>query len=431
MKQEPGARSAELRQLMQAFIDERLAAKLEKLEPDDPKYAELQEQYRFDNWVEDAARRVGQLQVVTHTLKAVHPDAKGTNLFIPPNALPDTPWVGSHLLGDDYATDVVGNAAALDVYKFLKLEFQGQTLLSLALEQNAELLDALSADPGKAREFLEAFASITQGKGGDRSSTRAKQVYWLVGDEPTRNEDFHLLSPLYPSSLSHRIFQRIQHDRFSEEAKAARQARREHKFSATGHADYPNSATQKLGGTKPQNISQLNSERGGNNYLLASLPPLWHSRDNRPPLMIESVFPRFMRQKQSRWLMGRLVRFLKINPPANRHARMQVDAYVDALIEELVLFSAHLHQLEPGWSADPDCRLVEAEQLWLDPWRAERDEEFAARRTFGDWVEEVQSRFANQVNKVLSGLPAGDAEHREWSRRIDKKLNALREVLDV
>jgi len=147
--------------------------------------------------------------------------------------------------------------------------------------------------------------------------------------------------------------------------------------------------------------------------------------------MIESVFPRFMRQKQSRWLMGRLVRFLKINPPANRHTRMQVDAYVDALIEELVLFSAHLHQLEPGWSADPDCRLVEAEQLWLDPWRAELDEEFAARRTFGDWVEEVQSRFANQVNKVLSGLPAGDAEHREWSRRIDKKLNALREVLDV
>lgn len=431
MKQEPSARSAELRQLMQAFIDERLAAKLEKLKPDDPKYAELQEQYRFDNWVEDAARRVGQLQVVTHTLKAVHPDAKGTNLFVPPSTLPDKPWVGSHLLSNNYATDVVGNAAALDVYKFLKLEYQGQTVLALALEQKAELLHALNDDPATARGLLEAFASITQSKGYDRSSTRAKQVYWLVGDEPTRNEDFHLLSPLYPSSMAHRIFQRVQHDRFSEEAKSARQARRESKVSATGHADYPNFATQKLGGTKPQNISQLNSERGGNNYLLASLPPVWQARDNRPPLKVESVFPRFMRQKQSHWLMKQMHAFLLSGPPFNVHTRKRVDSYVDALIEELILYSAHLHQLEPGWSSDPDCRLVEAEKLWLDPWRSERDEDFAARRTFGGWVEEVQGRFANQVNKALSDLPAGDAEHSEWSRRIDKKLNALREVLDV
>lgn len=431
MKQEPSARSAELRQLMQAFIDERLATKLEKLAPDDPKYSELQEQYRFDNWIEDAARRVGQLQVVTHTLKAIHPDAKGTNLFIPPDSLPDKPCIGSHLLGDDYATDVVGNAAALDVYKFLKLEYQGQTLLALALEQNADLLKALHEDPAKARELLESFASITQSKGSERSSTRAKQIYWLAKDEPTQDEDFHLLSPLYPSSLSHRIFQRIQHDRFSEGAKAARQARRENKLSETGYADYPNFATQKLGGTKPQNISQLNSERGGNNYLLASLPPVWHSPDNRPPLKIESVFPRFIRQKQPRWLMMRVREFLQSNPPVNVHTRKRVDAYIDALIEELIMFSAHLHQLEPGWSADPECRLVEAEQLWLDPWRAESDEEFAARRTFGDWVEEVQGRFANQVNKVLSGLPVGDAEHREWISRIDKKMNALREVLYV
>jgi CRISPR-associated protein Csy1 len=138
-----------------------------------------------------------------------------------------------------------------------------------------------------------------------------------------------------------------------------------------------------------------------------------------------------MRQNQPRWLMKRLHEFLLSQPPVNVHTRTRVDGYVDALIEELILFSAHLHQLEPGWSADPDCFLVEAERLWLDPWRVELDEDFAARHTFGDWVEEVQGRFANQVNKALSGLPAGDAEHREWSRRIDKKLNALREVLDV
>lgn len=167
-----------LRQLMQTFIGGRLAAKVEKLEPDDPKYAALQEQYQFDNWIEDAARRVGQLQVVTHTLKAIHPDAKGTNLFVPPENLPDIPAIGSHLLGEDYATDVVGNAAALDVYKFLKLEYEGKTLLARALEKDPALLAALSDDPDQAQEWVQSFAAITQAKGSHRSSTRAKQVYW-------------------------------------------------------------------------------------------------------------------------------------------------------------------------------------------------------------------------------------------------------------
>ncbi|NHI01888.1 type I-F CRISPR-associated protein Csy1 [Oceanimonas sp. MB9] len=420
----------ELRQLMQSFIDERLAAKLEKLDPDDPKYQDLQLQYQFENWVEDAARRVGQLQVVSHTLKAIHPDAKGTSLFAPPELLAAHPWVGSHLLEENYATDVVGNAAALDVYKFLKLEYQGKTLLVRAQEQDAALLAALNDDALKAQEWLDAFASITDNKGKVSSSTRAKQIYWLTGDDPTQNDHFHLLSPLYPSSLVHRVYQHIQRDRFSEEAKAARQARRDNKASETGYADYPNLAVQKLGGTKPQNISQLNSERGGNNYLLCSLPPVWRSREQRPPLKADSVFPRFVRQQQSRWLLATLRDFLLSNPPANVRTRTRVDAYIDALIDEMVLFSAHFQQLEPCWSADPDCQLVEAEQLWLDPMRAEQDEDFAARRMAGEWVKEVQHRFANQVNKALGKLPVGDGEHSEWMSRVNKKLNALREVLD-
>ncbi len=426
----PLKESQSLRQIMQAFIDERLAAKIKNLSPDDPKYAELQEQYRFENWVSDAARRVGQLQVVTHTLKAVHPDAKGTNLFVPPGSLPDKPWIGSHLLTQDYATDVVGNAAALDVYKFLQLELDGKNLLDRALENAPALLEALSNDSAQAQSWVESFAAIIQPKESCRTSNKAKQIYWLVGDEPTRDEDFHLLSPLYPSSLAHRIFQRIQHDRFSEQAKAARQARREKKPAETGYSDYPNLVAQKLGGTKPQNISQLNSERGGNNYLLASLPPLWRSREQWLPLKVDSVFPRFMRQERPRWLMDNMKAFLATDPPANVHTRNRVDGLVNALIDELILFTAAMHQLEPGWSADDNCQLVEAEQFWLDPERAELDEDFALRRSSTGWQAEIQSRFANQLNKVLAELPVGDVEHHEWVRRIDRKLDTL-EVFDV
>lgn len=431
MALEPGARSAELRQLMQSFIDERLAAKLEKLEPDDPKYQDLQLQYQFENWVEEAAKKASYVKIATHILKGVHPSAKGSNLLVNPSELAYVHAVGSHLLKDGYVTDLaVDDAKALYVPKFLNLKHEGQTILDMLLAKDEDLHSALSTDPEQARTWSEQLTAITRLPAKMKSSALAKQVYWLTGGDPTQNDHFHLLSPLYPSSLVHRVYQHIQRDRFSEEAKAARQARRDNKASETGYADYPNLAVQKLGGTKPHNVSQLNNERGGNNYLLCSLPPVWQSRDQRPPLKTDSVFPRFVRQQQPRWLLAKLRDFLLSNPPANVRTRTRVDAYIDALIDEMILFSAYFQQLEPGWSADPDCQLVEAEQLWLDPMRAEQDEDVAARRMAGEWVKEVQHRFANQVNKALGKLPVGDGEHSEWMSRVHKKLNALREVLD-
>ncbi|ARS51149.1 hypothetical protein PSMEN_23140 [Ectopseudomonas mendocina] len=106
-------RQSEIRSLIQGFITERLATKLEGLAEEDPKRATLLAQYTTVTWLEDAARRAGQIQAVTHTLMAIHPDAKGTNLSCLPNSLPQHALVGSHCLGDDFAGDMVGNAAAL------------------------------------------------------------------------------------------------------------------------------------------------------------------------------------------------------------------------------------------------------------------------------------------------------------------------------
>lgn len=421
--------SSGIRQLIQGFIDDRLATKLEKLAPDDPKYQTLQDQFDYENWITDAARRVSQLQVVTHSLKAVHPDAKGTNLFASPDSLPPTDLISSRLLQDDYAADVVGNAAALDVYKFLKLDYEGKTLLERALDNDPRFVEALNDNPDVAREQAEAFAGIVQSTGVEASSTRAKQVYWLTGDTAGDNSHHHLLSPLYPTSLVHKVYQTIQEHRFGDVSKAARQARREGKASETGYQDYPNLAVQKLGGTKPQNVSQLNSERGGNNYLLASLPPQWESSPINAPLHTDSVFPRFGRQRETRWLARSLYKFLKTVPPRNRETRDKVDAFVDALIEELVVFAARFQMLEPGWSADPNCRLADAETLWLDGLRGEADENFKAKHEQMDWPEEIEERFARWINYQLRDLPVGDDEHAHWVGKIRERLHVFQEVL--
>lgn len=95
--------------------------------------------------------RVTQIQCATHTLKPIHPDARGSNLYVLPQNLPSLTEVGTHCLGANYRDDVVGNAAALDVYKFLTLQHQGQTLLQLACVEDADFLAALSNDAKEAQ----------------------------------------------------------------------------------------------------------------------------------------------------------------------------------------------------------------------------------------------------------------------------------------
>lgn len=418
------SRAVAIRSGIAAFLKERFDTKAEKLAPDDPKYQALVDQFQFDNWIDSASKRVGQLQVVTHSLKPIHPDAKGSNLYAPPESLNKHNLVGSHTLPADFAGDVVGNAAALDVYKFLKLEFEGKSLLERALENDSELAKALSDNPEQAQTWVSAFAAITEPRGEHASHTRGKQLYWLVGEDTLDEENFRLLAPLYATSLAHRVFQTINHDRFSEEAKDARKTKREGKYTEQHVHSYPNLAVQKMGGTKPQNISQLNSERGGNNYLLASMPPSWNVRDIRPPLKVISVLSDpgiFGSRPDVRSLVNDLKRFLETNPSTDMHTRDLRDDYTAMLMDELALFAMQMHSLPVGWSDDEKCDLSAEETYWLDPGRAEEDSAFLEARNATDWEDDIRHRFANWLNAALGGkLPFGDVEFRHWQKTLAK-----------
>lgn len=418
-------RIAELRAVITDFLKKRLDDKLEKLTPDDPKRAELHQQFIPAAWLEDAARRVGQIQAVTHSLKPIHPDAKGTNLYSPPSTLTELPVVGSHCLGDDFAGDVVGNAAALDVHKFLKLEYQGRNLMALVLARDPDLAAALSNEPAQAQEWMNAFALLTEPRGRLASHTLAKQLYWPTGNNPHDDASFHLLAPLYASSLAHRVYQTLQDDRFSEATKTARQARKDGVFSDRPVREYPQLAIQQLGGTKPQNISQLNSERRGDNCLLASLPPIWRSVDLQPLLGTESMFPRYSRRAEVRRGLKELLAFLKSDPTRKLETRERRDALINGLIDEFLQFSAELRALSPGWSQGPDCRLGGADKHWLDPEGVEQASASSGLPLPTDTNERISAGFANWLNAQLRDpLPMGDAEFLHWRKLIEAQIKA-------
>src|SRR5690554_2055599 len=135
-------RAQAFRQAIIAFIDERRDAKLKGNNTD----IETAAKYEYTTWLADAARRVSQIQAVTHVLKATHPDARGSSLHLAPNNLPQHREIGSHLLGDTFAEDIVGNAAALDVFKFLKTEVEGKRLFDWMQAADTDLQTAISAD---------------------------------------------------------------------------------------------------------------------------------------------------------------------------------------------------------------------------------------------------------------------------------------------
>lgn len=422
-------RSAELRAVIADFLHKRLADKLDGIKGDSPEDQQKREQLRLQfvpaTWLEDAARRAAQIQAVTHSLKPIHPDAKGTSLYCPPSTLATAPVVGSHCLGDDFAGDVVGNAAALDVYKFLKQEHEGKTILALAASGDVDLAHALSDDPAQAQAWMSAFASLTTPRGKPSSHTLAKQLYWPVGDDLHDDTSYHLLAPLYASSLAHQLFQTLQDDRFSDEAKAAREARKAHQPSERPVRDYPNLAVQQLGGTKPQNISQLNSERRGQNALLASLPPKWQSVDLKPLLDTESMFSRYKFRPVVKENLGALLAFLKADPTRNVATRDRRAGYVDNLIDDFLQFTAEVRTLVPGWSCDSACRLSDSQARWLDPEGTAQADAELERPTPTDTHERMAEAFANWLNAQLRDpLPMGDPEFDAWRKAMAEHILA-------
>lgn len=410
------------------FLAERLDAKLKALPDDDPKRAALAAQFIFSTWIGDAARRAQQIQVVTHALKGAHPDARGTSLYQPPHEMRQHIEVGSHCLGTDFLSDAVGNAAALDVYGFLSVDTGGgRSVLDLALEGDADLSVAFSDDPQQARSWIDAFAAVSQARGSVSSHSLAKQLYWLTGEDACTDDDYHLLAPIYATSLVHSVYQTITVHRFGDAAKAARQARYKGEYSAEPTYEYPHLAVQKLGGTKPQNISQLNSQRRGTNYLLASLPPLWNTTAARPPYRTDSVLPRFFQRPAVKGLVRQLRLFLESTPPPNVQTRGHRDTLVAAIIDELFQLEQEVRLLQPGWSGDGECRLNAAERYWLDPWRAQADPGFGEQRQAVDWPHALCQHFANALNDRLDArLQMDDPVYHHWYGLLLDELESRR-----
>ncbi|MCJ0761819.1 type I-F CRISPR-associated protein Csy1 [Variovorax terrae] len=433
--EQPTARSQRIRRVMQTHIARRLARALEKWEGKNDalarqEVAKAHEKYQLAQILAKGVK-ANAMTVATHTAKGIHPDLRikdVTNLAIRFEELKTLNEVGSHLLNSreslaDTTGDGAYNAAAYELYLLLDCRIDGSTLGELLQADDPDAIDTLSTYSANPAAIASDLLRLLESKCTKPAThAREKQVYWLTGNDPSNDGQYHILVPLYPASLVHQAYLQIHPTRYGEDNHAARKARRDGKAHQGVYQEYRGWAVQKLGGTKPQNISHLNSERRGENYLLASLPPhAWQSSQRYLPVNAKSVFDRsFGARPAVRTTVKAFLAFLLTNPEPNRHTRQAVDDFLDSLVDEVVIYAGELQSQPAGWSLEERyADLALPEKLWLDPERAEWPDEAAFAQDWSrmDWPEQVGKRFANWLNAQLQGkLPVGDAEARDWRR---------------
>ncbi|WP_352288821.1 type I-F CRISPR-associated protein Csy1 [Psychrobacter sp. GW64-MNA-CIBAN-0177] len=393
--------------------------------------AEAKEKYSVATWVPDAANRMAkQLNFGTHISKGVHPDAKGDNVsFEAINNLSET-IVGTHSIDSSYI-DANGNAAALPLAAFFDYEVDESTKIrDLILADNVDFIASLASDKILANSYQQTFKEALQNLITDPvTHERNKQTLWVTNAyEGTDVKQLNYINivPLYPSVLTHEVYQRINHLKFSDDNKAARDNRFKKTADQQPYITLNNLATLQLGGTKPQNVSLLMSKQGGRNYLLPSLPPIIkQERSFKLSKFANSIFGTAM-EYNAREAIQSIFKSIKDtrNIVDVRDARKNA---VDEVLYQIFAAAEDIRMTMPaGWSKDYE--LERHEKLWLDPKRAdlEGEEEFKAERELTDaWHAQIIHSFARWLNTLMQtefkaiASDFGDAEHLNWEREIE------------
>ncbi|GAA60412.1 hypothetical protein P20652_2278 [Pseudoalteromonas sp. BSi20652] len=260
----------------EAWLKKNVKASMEEYEI---KELELlcEQQFSLNEWLPSAAKRAGQISMSTHPCTFSHPSARKNKNGYVSSVLAEIERIEDGYLKTGnvaVATDALGNAAALDVYKFLTLNMQDGCNLLTHIQDETELAQTLlTIKSTNYQELRAGFLTMIEGATESITSSKIKQVYFPVDD------DYHQLSLLTNSGMVYQLRSRLDKLRFSDEVKELRDKKRKNEFSEQGYSEIYGLTTIGYGGTKPQNISVLNNQNGGKAHLLSSLPPSIEKRN--------------------------------------------------------------------------------------------------------------------------------------------------------
>ncbi|QOW53202.1 MULTISPECIES: type I-F CRISPR-associated protein Csy1 [Acinetobacter] len=388
----------------------------------DVEIAELQQQaddrFSLKEWLPDAAKRVSQLSMVSHPSKFSHPSAKTSSVIAQVKSAQDGYLRSGNV---HYPLDVFGNAAAMDVYKFLSLNLaEDYTVLTGFEHDHEDLKSLIEKSSLNFTSLKQAFLVIKNDDTSSKTDHLVKQVYFPIADT-----EYHLLSILTPSGLIARLKLAIDQLRFSEATKEAKEKRKKNEHDAIGYADIFDLTVTAYGGTQPQNVSVLNSQNAGRAYLLSSCPPILEKRTVRLPRT--DFFVQCLYRKNYQDSFVQLHKFMQLDLN-NIDIRTAIRNILQFVIDQVILQGLKIREYySEGWSQQEYyANLPKLQRIWLDEMYAEQ------RENDSEWRNELSEDIARWIlrsyEKVISESEMlGTAEINDVKQRVEESLRQAKE----
>lgn len=412
----------ELRNLEKARQDNDLTA----INLIEEKLQKLKDKYERDTWMEYASSWMSQqLSFGTHISKGIHASSKGDNIIYVPTSLTGKQQFAGHHCLPNPLTDASGNAAALPLAAFLQAPvLEDITIGQLIKEQHPSLVGVLHTDSSMAEQINHIFYKLVIAHiETPTTDEQNKQILFPVED------GYVCLVPLYPTSLTHHLYSRIQDIKFSDENTLAKKNRNKVTEVQQPYTTIHDLAVLNIGGSNPQGVSQLMSKKRGKTYLLPSLPPSFtQSQALSFSKNANSIFNAKSMAYKTRRTLDALYNIVKTNynNMTIRDARKSI--LDDLLLQILQIASSIQHDRPAGWSTE--YNLDYAEKLWLDPQRRHLAGEDTFNDDFekGNWQQEIEQRFARWLQALLQKeFPKikdefADPEQHNWEQEMQAAL---------
>jgi CRISPR-associated protein Csy1 len=351
----------------------------------------IQEAFQPAVWIADAAKRAGQLSLVSHPPKFSHPSIVNKEVsLIKANAKRSDD--GYLRTGNIISSlDVVGNAAALDVLAFLRIILNDGKSVLQHIEEDSETIQQQLSFPNHEYDVLkDGFLNIKSDQDPRvRTHGSIKQVYF-----PIEDSRYHLLSILTPSAIMFDLKNRIREMKTSEQAKEAREDRRKNQLNETGFSDIYGLTLMGFGGSNAQNISIFNAKNYGETYLLPCLPPTLtanHLRLPKTDFFKNCINP--WQLKESFMAFDRLIQA----DQNNIDIRTGRDNIMGFIFERVIEKAWQIRQTEAGWTQKEAYQNLPLEQkIWLDNLYKEE------RETNDECLEKIKETLSHWFLSIYS-----------------------------
>ena len=360
------------------------------------------------DWFDAMVMHMNECHLASHVGKFTNPDIK-TTVCSHSKKVAGYVTTGGSTCSLDILTPAqyLGSASLL-----LSPVTPDKNVLEAVITRDKELekeLELLSLPIEKLQKKVQEMLEDSQ-KEPEATDTHLRQVYF-----PIAEGEYHLLSVMPSSSLALEMYQRIR-------------AINGHKIDCCNKKseNYGKPCEEVtgltmigFGGSKPLNISALNSRCGGKTYLLSSLPPSLPARKIRLPK--SDFFRESIWYKQQSSALYRLHAYMK-QDRNTIEIRKAIHDLVDEMISA-VLFAAYQIRAEKiGWNEEEAySQLPTAQKIWLD-------DAYAEERKETSWADDISSSFARWVirsyEKLLGedAIKLGDAEHGFIKKQMETVL---------